>query len=52
MFDIDLYTPEYSVAGDEVAIIETSKGTIKVELDGAGSDPCSQFLRAFYHGFL
>ena len=37
MFGIELYTPEYNVVGDEVAIVETSKGTIKVELDGAGA---------------
>ncbi len=29
-----LYTPEYKPTGDEVAIIETSKGTIKVQLHG------------------
>ena len=32
-----LYTPEYSVVGDEVAVIDTSKGVIRVELDGAGA---------------
>ncbi len=29
-----LYTPEYKPAGDEIAVIETSKGTIRVQLHG------------------
>ena len=29
-----LYTPRYVPSGDEVAVIETSKGTIRVALDG------------------
>lgn len=29
-----LYTPTYKPTGDEIAIITTSKGTIKVKLDG------------------
>ena len=33
-FKKELYTPEYQLAGDECAIIETSKGTIKVKFDG------------------
>ncbi len=33
----DLYEPEYKVKGTEVATIETSKGTIKVKLDGEGA---------------
>lgn len=32
-----LYTPVYTVVGDEVATIDTSKGTIKVRLDGEGA---------------
>lgn len=32
-----LYTPEYKVVGDEVATVTTSKGTIKVKLDGVGA---------------
>lgn len=32
-----LYTPEYKVAGDEVAVFDTSKGTIRVKLDGQGA---------------
>ena len=30
-FKKELYTPEYQLAGDECAVIETSKGTIKVK---------------------
>ncbi len=33
----ELYTPTYPVAGDEIAVIETSRGTIRVRLDGAGA---------------
>ncbi len=33
----DLYEPEYKLKGTEVAIIETSKGTIKVKLDSEGA---------------
>lgn len=29
-----LYTPEYKPTGDEIAVIETSKGTIRVQLHG------------------
>ena len=36
-FKKELYTPEYQLAGDECAIIETSKGTIRVRLDGEGA---------------
>ena len=32
-----LYTPEYAVAGDEVAVFDTSKGVIRVALDGLGA---------------
>lgn len=38
MFGLDpLYTPEYEVKGDELAYIETDRGTICVKLDGAGA---------------
>ena len=37
MFGDPLYTPTYPVAGDEVAVLTTSKGTIRVRLDGAGA---------------
>ena len=36
-FKKELYTPEYQLAGDECAVIETSKGTIKVKFDGEGA---------------
>lgn len=32
-----LYTPEYVPTGDEVATLVTSKGTVKVKLDGEGA---------------
>ena len=32
-----LYTPEYVCKGDEVAVIETPKGTIRVHLDADGA---------------
>ena len=32
-----LYTPEYQVLGDEVAVLDTSKGVVRVSLDGAGA---------------
>lgn len=37
LFGDPLYTPEYKVVGDEVAVFDTSKGVIKVRLDGAGA---------------
>lgn len=36
-FSDPLYTPEYEVKGDEVAVFDTSKGTIRVRLDGEGA---------------
>ena len=36
-FKKELYTPEYQIVGDESAVIETSKGTIKVKFDGEGA---------------
>ncbi len=55
MFGKRLYTPEYAVTGDEVAVIETSQGTIRVELDGAGApihvaNFCELALHGFYDG--
>ena len=32
-----LYTPKYQVIGDEIAVFDTSKGTIRVRLDGQGA---------------
>lgn len=36
-FSKQLYTPEYKPEGTEIAVLETSKGTIKVKLDGEGA---------------
>lgn len=36
-FSDPLYTPEYQVKGDEVAVFDTSAGTIRVRLDGKGA---------------
>ena len=51
-FKKELYTPEYQLVGDECAVIETSKGTIKVKFDGEGSHSCRELLRAFHDGLL
>ena len=52
MFGKRLYTPEYAVAGDEVAVIETSQGTIRVELDGLGAPiHVANFCELAVHGF-
>lgn len=32
-----LYTPEYKPTGEEIAVLTTSKGTIRVQLDGVGA---------------
>lgn len=50
-----LYTPEYKVQGNEIATFETSKGTIKVKLDGAGApihvaNFCELASAGFYDG--
>lgn len=54
-FAKELYTPEYAVSGDEVAVIETGKGTIKVMLDAAGApihvaNFCELATMGFYDG--
>ena len=36
-FTDPLHTPEYELTGNEVAVFETSKGTIRVALDGEGA---------------
>lgn len=51
----DLYTPSYQVEGDEEAVIETSQGTIRVKLDGAGAplhvaNFCELAEAGFYDG--
>ena len=55
MFGDPLYTPEYQVVGDEVAVLTTSKGTIRVRLDGAGApihvaNFCELAASGFYDG--
>ncbi len=51
----ELYTPSYEPQGDEVAVIETSKGTIKTRLDAAGApihvaNFCELAEKGFYDG--
>lgn len=55
MFGAKLHTPEYDVKGDEVAVITTSKGTVRVRLDGAGApihvgNFCELATMGFYDG--
>jgi peptidyl-prolyl cis-trans isomerase B (cyclophilin B) len=50
-----LYTPAYKVQGDEVAVFDTSKGTIVVRLDGEGApihvaNFCELAEKGFYDG--
>ena len=54
-FGDPLYTPTYKVAGDEVAVFDTSKGVIRVRLDGAGApihvaNFCELAEQGFYDG--
>lgn len=50
-----LYTPTYEVQGDEVAVFDTSRGTIRVRLDGEGAPVhvanfCELSSAGFYDG--
>ena len=50
-----LYTPAYHVAGDEIAVFDTSRGTIRVRLDGEGApihvaNLCELASKGFYDG--
>lgn len=50
-----LYTPTYDVAGDEIAVFDTSKGEIVVRLDGEGApihvaNFCELAEAGFYDG--
>lgn len=50
-----LYTPTYEVQGDEVAVFDTSRGTIRVRLDGEGAPVhvanfCELASAGFYDG--
>lgn len=55
MFFKKTRTPEYQLAGDESAIIETSQGTIRVKLDCTGApihvaNFCELSVMGFYDG--
>lgn len=55
MFRSKLHTPAYELAGDEVAVIETSQGTVRVRLDCAGApihaaNFCELSVMGFYDG--
>ena len=55
MFRFQLHTPDYEVQGDEVAVFETSKGTIRARLDGEGApihvaNFCELATSGFYDG--
>jgi len=55
LFGGRLYTPKYKVFGDEVACLKTSRGTIRVRLDGAGApihvaNFCELASSGFYDG--
>lgn len=55
MFNRKTRTPEYRLVGDEVAVIETSKGTIRVKLDCEGApihsaNFCELSVMGFYDG--
>lgn len=54
-FSSPLYNPSYKVCGDEVAVFDTSKGTIRVKLDGDGApihvaNFCELAEKGFYDG--
>ncbi len=49
---LPLYTPLYQPTGDEVAIIETTKGTVRVKLDGKGAPvTVGNFIELSARGF-
>ncbi|MDO4797284.1 MAG: peptidylprolyl isomerase [Coriobacteriales bacterium] len=55
LFGEPLHTPKYEVRGDEVAVLNTSRGTIRVRLDGSGApihvaNFCELALAGFYDG--
>ena len=55
LFGKRLYTPTYKVSSGEVAVLETSKGTIRVRLDGEGApihvaNFCELATSGFYDG--
>ncbi len=55
LFGRRLHTPQYEVRGNEVAVLNTSRGIIRVRLDGAGApihvaNFCELALSGFYDG--
>lgn len=55
LFGEPLYTPKYKVVGDEVAVFQTSRGCIRVCLDGDGApihvaNLCELAESGFYDG--
>lgn len=55
LFGSKLRTPEYEVRGDEIAVFKTSRGVIRVRLDGKGApihvaNFCELALKGFYDG--
>lgn len=55
MFQKKLHTPAYTLAGDEVAVLKTSQGTIRVALDCVGApihaaNFCELATMGFYDG--
>lgn len=55
LFGRSLHKPDYDVVGDEVALLHTSCGDIRVRLDGAGApihvaNFCELALSGFYDG--
>lgn len=55
LFGEKLHEPKYQIVGDEVAVLKTSRGTIRVKLDGSGApihvgNFCELALSGFYDG--
>ncbi|QWT17064.1 peptidylprolyl isomerase [Collinsella sp. zg1085] len=55
MFGTELHTPDYQLLGNEIALIETSRGTIRVKLDSDGApihvaNFCELATMGFYDG--
>lgn len=55
LFQGRLYTPKYEVEGDEVLVLKTSRGTIRVRLDAEGApihvaNICELATKGFYDG--
>ncbi len=49
---LPLYTPLYQPTGEEVAVIETTKGTVRVKLDAAGAPvTVGNFIELSARGF-